>query len=225
MRRGKENNEPTDEGLRESSGKISCEWPGDRFAWHQTNWSQYASGLGDDETRLAFYYCSPEKKESNHFDIVSDEVGKLNNGKNTYIFGDFNARTKTVCENIIHDKTDETLGIQTTIKSTPPSRNSEDQKLVNKRGHDFLDLCRAHDLTIANGRTIGDLYGHYTCHQKRGSSVVDYLITPHKSIKNISTFKVGEYAPLLSDHSPIMATLQLDRNLQVDEEKEIPMHE
>ena len=30
---------------------------------------------------------------------------------------------------------------------------------------------------------------------------------------------------MLSDHSPIMATLQLDRNLQVDEEKEIPMHE
>ena len=140
-------------------------------------WIKTSLGLGDNETRLAFYYCSPEKKESNHFDIVSDEVGKLNNGKNTYIFGDFNARTKTVCENIIYDKADETLGIQTTIKSTPPSRNSEDLKLVNKRGHDFLDLCRANDLTIANGRTVGDLYGRYTCHQTRGSSVVDYLIT------------------------------------------------
>ena len=156
---------------------------------------------------------------------MEEEIENLNDGKNTYIFGDFNARIKTVCENIAQDKSDETLGIQTTIEVLHPPRNSEDQKLVNKRGHDFLDLCRVNDLTIANGRTVGDLYGHYTCHQKRGSSVVDYLITPHKTLKNISHFQVGKFVPLLSDHCPLMATIQLHRNLKIEEEKEVEMND
>ena len=188
-------------------------------------WIKTSLGLGADELRLGFYYCSPDRKGSNLFEIVNQEIEKINNGKNTYIFGDFNARTKTLFENIVHDKMDDQLGVQTVIKTIPPSRNSEDQKLVNNRGHEFLDLCRANDLSIANGRTIGDLYGKYTCHQKRGSSVVDYLIAPHKALGNISHFKVGEFRPLLSDHSPIMATIQLQRNLLIEEEKEVQMHD
>ena len=97
-------------------------------------WIKTSLGLGENELHLGFYYCSPERKGSNNFDIVVDEIDKMNNGKNTYIFGDFNARTKTMCENIVQDKTDEILGIQTVIESLPPSRNSEDQKLVNKMG-------------------------------------------------------------------------------------------
>ena len=89
-----------------------------------------------------------KKKESNHFDIVSDEVGKLNNGKNTYIFGDFNARIKTVCENIASDKSDEYLGIENKLDKIPISRNSEDKKLVNKRGREFLDMCRTQEETL-----------------------------------------------------------------------------
>ena len=188
-------------------------------------WIKTSMDIGNDETTLGFYYCSPEKKESNIFETVCEEIEKYNSGKNTYIFGDFNARTKTVCENIVHDKTDENLGIQTTIKTLHPPRNSEDLKLINKRGHDFLDLCRANDLTIANGRTIGDLHGRYTCHQKRGSSVVDYLITPHMTLKNICHFKVGDFTPLLSDHCPIMATIQMDRNLQIEVEKDVQMED
>ena len=79
-------------------------------------WIKTSLGLGEDELRLGFYYCSPERKGSNNFDTVVDEINKMNNNKNTYIFGDFNARIKTVCENIVQDKTDETLGIQTVIE-------------------------------------------------------------------------------------------------------------
>ena len=119
-------------------------------------------------------------------------------------------------ENVAYDKYDEILGVQNTLVSIPPSRNSQDMKIVNKRGREFLDICRINDLVIANGRTIGDLFGKYTCHQKRGSSVVDYLLTPCQNLRNIMDFKVGEHHPLLSDHCPIMATVRLQTNLKVD---------
>ena len=77
-------------------------------------WIKTSLGLERNETRLGFFYCSPERKNSNFnfFDTVNTEVEKLSNGNNTYIFGDFNARTKTVCENIAHDKSDETMGVR-----------------------------------------------------------------------------------------------------------------
>ena len=109
------------------------------------------------------------------------------------------------------------------MRELPLTRNSEDMKLINKRGKDFLDLCRIHDLTIANGRVMGDIFGKYTCHQKRGSSVVDYLITPYKSIGNLKEFKVGETQPLLSDHCPIMATITLTSALKATQFEEIQM--
>ena len=180
------------------------------------------TSMGTDETHIGFYYCSPESSESNFQEIVSNEFEKFNNGRNTYIFGDFNARIKTVCENIAYDKSDEFLGVENKLDSMPLPRNSEDMRIVNKRGKDFLDICRVSDLSIANGRTAGDLFGKYTCHQKRGSSVVDYLLTPCRNMTKITEFKVGEHLPLLSDHCPITATIHMNSTLKVDK-GHIPM--
>ena len=96
-------------------------------------------------------------------------------------------------------------------------------KLVNQRGKAFLDICRINDLSIANGRAMGDLFGKYTCHQKNGSSVVDYLITPPKSLQEVLEFRVGDLHPLLSDHCPIMATIRLSRAMSCDQQKQIQM--
>ena len=159
------------------------------------------------EIRLGFFYCSPENNTSNFLDIVNEEVERFGNEDNTYIFGDFNARTKTEEETIICDKFDDEFGISTAIHIPPCPRNSEDMKLLSTRGKDLLDICRINDLVIANGRTIGDLFGKYTCHQKRGSSVVDYLISSYKATENIVNFSVGDYLPTLSDHCPIQATI------------------
>ena len=136
--------------------------------------------------------------------------------KNTYIFGDFNARIKSVVENIAQDKFDKDLGIENTLETVLITRNSEDMKIVNKRGKEFLDICRINDLSIVNGRTIGDIFGLYTCHQKKGSSVVDYLLTSCHNLHNIVDFSVGEHQPLLSDHCPIRADIQLKSALKVD---------
>ena len=147
-----------------------------------------------DEARFGFYYCSPEGKETSNFlEVIGNEIQNLCTTRNIYIFGDFNARTKSVVENIAQDKFDKDLGIENTIETVPITRNSEDMKIVNKRGKDFLDICRINDLSIVNGRTIGDIFGSYTCHRKRGSSVVDYLLTPCHNLHNILDFAVGEH--------------------------------
>ena len=185
--------------------------------------SIWIRSVESDETVLGFYYCSPDYGDSDFFKIVQDEIAKFNNGSNTFIFGDFNARTKNECENIAHDKYDSDLGFDSKIIELPLSRNSEDMKVINKRGNEFLDICRINDLTIANGRVMGDIFGKYTCHQVRGSSVVDYLITPHKSIHNLLEFRVGDIQLLLSDHCPIMATLNLNSALKRTQGEEVKM--
>ena len=183
--------------------------------------SIWIRSVGSVETVLGFYYCSPDYGNSNFSEVVLNEIQKFST-KNTFIFGDFNARTKNECENIVCDKYDANLGIDSTIRELPLPRNSEDMK-TNNRGKEFLDICRIQDLTIANGRTMGDLFGKYTCHQTRGSSVVDYLITHYKSIHNLIEFRVGEFQPLLSDHCPIKATICLDSVMKCNQEPEIPM--
>ena len=89
-----------------------------------------------------------------------------------------------------------------------PLRNSED-RTVNSRGRDLLDLCKVNDLLIANGRVAGDVFGGFTSHQYNGSAVNDYLLTPYDFIHRISKFSVGEYVPWLSDHCPIFCHVGL----------------
>ena len=86
-------------------------------------WLKTSLGANN-ETQLGFYYCSPDNGPSDVFGIVGEEIQNFNNASNTYIFGDFNARTKTVDENVAFDKYDEILGVQITLVSIPPSRNS-----------------------------------------------------------------------------------------------------
>ena len=125
------------------------------------------------------------------------------------VFGDFNARTKTIDDSLVRDKYDEILGIDTCQLKDPLKRNSSDKK-DNSRGKELLDICKINDLLIANGRTIGDIFGSYTCYQWNGASVVDYLLSSYAFSDNIIKFKVGRYLPHISDHSPIVADVKLD---------------
>ena len=104
-------------------------------------WLRTSLGCHED-AHFGFYYCSPEGKETfNFWEVIGTEIESLCTTGNTYIFGDFNARTKSVVENIAQDKFDEDLGIENKVKTVPITRNSEDMKIVNKRGKDFLDIC------------------------------------------------------------------------------------
>ena len=79
---------------------------------------------------------------------------------------------------------------------------------------DLIDMCVSLDLTILNGRSVGDPFGEFTSIQPKGNSVVDYLITSDSLTKDISIFKVGEFIPWLSDHWPIFYVLGINAALE-----------
>ena len=115
-----------------------------------------------DETVLGFFYCSPDYGDSDFSEIIQDEIGKFSNNRNTFIFGDFNARTKNECENLIHDKYDADIGLDTVMEELPLSRNSEDMKLINYRGKEFLPPSKLWDVlasihTYHEGTIMGQL--------------------------------------------------------------------
>ena len=168
-------------------------------------------------TRIGFFYCSPENGKFNFFDTINGELESFGQELDTHIFGDFNARTRDEQETLSVDKFDEELGINTNIHEPPPRRNSEDMKIINKRGKELLDICKVNDLVIANGRTIGDLWGSYTCHQKTGSSVVDYLLTSFNARKHVLSFSIGTYMPNLSDHCSLQTTINIGCKLERQE--------
>ena len=118
-------------------------------------WIKTAETQEDKETCIGFYYCSPETcNATNFFEVVNREIELYNNKNNTFIFGGFNARIKTEQETIIQDKFDDLFGIETEILMEPIPRNSEDMKIINNRGKEFLDICRINNLTVVNGRKV-----------------------------------------------------------------------
>ena len=80
-----------------------------------------------------------------------------------------------------------------------PTRNSED-KDIDSRGKELIELCKSLGLVVLNGRKIGDLFGKYTSLQWNGSSVVDYVLVDQSIFSAIRFFKIGNFIPWLSDH-------------------------
>ena len=150
-------------------------------------WIKTSKTPQDKEICLGFYYCSPEVTNmSNFVEVVNHEVDLYNNKENTFIFRDLNSLIKTENETIIQDKYGELFDIEIDVQTKPLSRNSEDMRLINQRGKEFLDICRINNIIVVNGRKIGDIFGKYTCHQKNGPSVVDYMVTTQCFPENLS---------------------------------------
>ena len=66
-------------------------------------------------------------------------------------------------------------------------RNNQDKK-ENNYGKKLNEYCIATHAFIANGRTIGDLQGKFTCHEIKGSNTVDYAIINEQLKNSVRTF-------------------------------------
>ena len=137
---------------------------------------------------------------------MNKEINAFRHKGAILVQGDLNARTGNESDFVNADKSDDIFGIDNLSNQGP--RNSEDRK-VNPRGKELLDLCKVNDLLIANGRKIGDLFGKFTSHQYNGSALNDYFLAPNYFMQKISHFKVGDFTPWLFDHCPIYSTISL----------------
>ena len=122
---------------------------------------QYLGGKKD--LYIGTYYGSPtntknNKNTENFFSNLNEELLQFSKRGITLVQGDLNARTGNLIDFIEYDKSDEEFGIET--GGHHPKRNSED-KIVNSRGKELVDICKYNDMLILNGRKIGDLYGNY----------------------------------------------------------------
>ena len=173
----------------------------------------------EEDLYIGTYYVSPENskgKSSNDFgEALSEEIRFFDKKGTTLVQGDLNARTGNLKDFIEFDKMDfeefeegEDVGIGIGSELAQNLRNSED-KTVNKRGKELIDICKSYDMLIMNGRKIGDTVGKFTSHQYNGSAVVDYVLSPSRFAQNVSKFSVGTFIPWLSDHCSLHTTLML----------------
>ena len=166
---------------------------------------------GKNDLFLGTYYVSPDNKNHKNtefFHSINEEIVNFSKRGPVMIQGDLNGRTGEGCDFVESDKFDSELGIDDLNREGQGLRNSED-KTKNQRGKEILDLCKLNDLLILNGRTAGDIFGNFTCHNWNGSSVVDYCIISCEYIDNVTSFTVGEYIPWLSDHCAVDATIRV----------------
>ena len=175
------------------------------------------TGIGKD-IFIGTCYLSPEKgtKNSNVCSKLIDDILNFQEIGHIIINGDLNAKTGNLTDTIPPDKQDDIFCISDI--DLPHARNSQD-KSVNSRGNELLEICKSFDLYIANGRKVGDPFGNYTCFQWNGNSVVDYLVTSASIFENITTLRVGDYLPWLSDHCPLLFTLEIHKSIDTLSEK------
>lgn len=153
------------------------------------------------------------KRNNPNQDTLGDiqrELAALPKEAHYIICGDLNARTSNCPDFIRTDQRFDNLPVDIVGVSTPHDRNNED-KILNKQGKDLLDLCLSSNLQIANGRTVGDIFGAMTCHKWNGSSLVDYFLTSPDLSRHISKLIVREFTNM-SDHAPVSLVLNLNRH-------------
>ena len=122
-------------------------------------------------------YLSPYKSNYENLKNISDlfeEILAFKEKGEVIIQGDFNSRTNIDDGIIGPDKFDGSVIIN---DLNIPGRNSEDKVPSDHRGKELIELCKALNLVILNGRKAGDLFGKCTSFQWNGASVVDYVLT------------------------------------------------
>ena len=63
------------------------------------------------------------------------------------------------------------------------------------------------NINIINGRKAGDIFGKITSFQWNGKAVVDYIISSSELLPSITSMRVGNYNPFISDHCPLFIRL------------------
>ena len=152
-------------------------------------------------------------------DQIEDLVNNLKEIGEVILCGDFNSRIGPKSGMLKNDSQKFIpLPDECEIDEFKP-RNSQDLK-SNSHGTQFLKLVTHNQLTILNGRTLGDFEGKFTSIQHNGCSVIDYYAVTKKISPNVNYFKVLDFTPY-SDHKPISMQLKC-RNFNISPYK--PLH-
>ena len=162
---------------------------------------------------LAVIYIAPENSPVHAFyniDIfqkLQTDITYFKEKGKIFMCGDFNSRTSNKADYVENDRI---LGFQDDSEDIdiPLQRFSMDRG-SNRFGEFLLDLCKAANVRIVNGRLFNDKsIGRVTCTTHNGESVVDYLLTSHENFTELSDFSIHEFNEY-SNHAPISFQLRM----------------
>ena len=159
--------------------------------------------------------CNSKYFDIELFDQLEQDVVHFCSTGSVILMGDFNSRTGKYSDTVSQEGNDIIDNDQSKSAFEPVQRNSFDN-VLNSHGKQLLDICKNLDLRIVNGRVNGDNLGRPTFHGRNGASVIDYIICDQSTFLNITGFVVKQPS-YLSDHSAIVAWLNLSTNLPTSE--------
>ena len=169
---------------------------------------------------ILFSYCVPSNSSfavRTQFDPFSDleqKIASLGSGSSLICLGDYNARTGDMLDFIENeDNYDITLPSNYVTDTVATYARGNMDNTVNKYGESLISLCKSVPLRICNGRKLGDVLGSFTCFNWNGQSAVDYCMATHEIYKNITTFRVSNLIPTLSDHCSISFSLRINTEI------------
>lgn len=154
--------------------------------------------------------------ETHVFDKISEDLAdfdeRYGDSCQYMIVGDMNARTGEHKDYVDHDNTNYVpVPEDCEVDDDVPLRVSCDKKAPDEYGHKLLDLCKTCSLRIVNGRVCSDKgIGCYTSVNKRGKSVIDYVLCKSEMFKQICEFKVHDVSEW-SDHCKLSFSVKAKR--------------
>ena len=140
---------------------------------------------------------------------ISNIVNELQADGQVYLCGDFNSRIADSPGLVENETPNRHLPLPDDYICDNFTRRSTQDLTTNNFCKDFLSLIMNNSLTIANGRTLGDFRGNYTCITPRGSSVVDYFAASSTIYHTLSRMEVLPFT-IFSDHRPLRITVSND---------------
>ena len=145
-------------------------------------------------------------EEVDYYELLETDIVKYQLLGKVLVTGDFNGRTGSGSDYILHDRYIE-AGLDESIRLTDiPVRFNKDHVTVYC-GKRLLELCKTTNFLIANGRLGSDKdIGNFTYTSEKGCSVVDYLLLPLTDFDIVSSFEVCDVTEF-SDHAGLTFTL------------------
>ena len=163
----------------------------------------------DDDIYICFTYIAPESSPVHNmynvdiFDQLEQDIVLFSQRGKIFLSGDLNSRIGSKADFIQYDRS---IGVDDVITIDSPTPRISQDHTSNRFGDRLLDLCKATNQRIVNGRWSGDR-GSFTCLTHNGTSVVDYLLTQQDNFKLIDHFAVGEFTSF-SNHAPLSFSLR-----------------
>ena len=174
----------------------------------------------NEDAYVGIIYFPPENSSRekrikvDHFENLMDKVTKIDSN-NIILVGDFNARTKDLSDTLGDDENDVSIPhlISSKVKYI---RTNQDGK-ANRYGKKLVDFCMKTSSFIANGRTLGDLQGKFTCYAHNGTSTVDYAVISETMYTYITKFFVST-PKYKSDHCMLELEIKLPKYINIEKD-------